>query len=197
MITSHYRAYNDAVIVVNLKDRFICFAARFDALCEQSFRAKRRVFVFIVFSAVYFELLGGLFSSGFVTYTASAFMFDTVCFIGAMLAVYLSGCTVFAGAVCLISLIPFAFLKGYQSAALLTAPISHGVLPYFVFAVYSSALLFIYCVSAALSVFYSSYSALGVREMLAFGRFRNYSIKFALLLATAFGVSYAMYNYLF
>ncbi len=197
MILAHPRAYNYAVIIMSFKDRFICSVARIDALCEQSFCAKRRVFVFIVFVFVYFAMLGGVFSGdGASVYTVATFMFDTVCFIGVIISVYLSGCTVFAGAVCFAGIIPFAFVKGYQSTSLFVGLLP-GVLPYFIFALYFAALLFIYCVATALSVSFSAYSACGIHEMLLLGRFRNYSFKFLLLISAAVGISYAMYNYLF
>lgn len=182
---------------MRFKDRFICFIARLDALCDQSFYSKRRVFAVMLFVGVYFSLLGALFSgvSDFVP-CASSFMFDAVYFVCSLIFIYLSGCTVFAGPVCFFAVAPFAFIGGYQHVALFNAA-SSDTLSYFLSSFHYSLLLFVYCVAASISVKFSSFSVGGVREMLALGRFRDYSLKFALLIAVSVGAYYAMYFYLF
>lgn len=182
---------------MRFRDRFFCFISRLDALCDQSFYSKRRVFAVVLLIAAYFSLLGGLFSGeSEVVPCASSYMFDAVYFVCSLIFIYLSGCTVFAGLVCFCAVAPFAFIGGYQHVVLFTAA-SSGTLSYFLSSFHYSLLLFVYCIAASISVSFSSFSVIGVREMLALGRFRDYSLKFALLIAVSVGAYYAMYIYLF
>lgn len=182
---------------MRFKDRLICFISRLDALCDQSFYSKRRVFAVMLFIAFYFSLLGAMFSGERdAVPCASSFMFDAVYYVCSLIFIYLSGCTVFAGPVSFCAVAPFAFIGGYQHVVLFAAA-SSGALSYFLSSFHYSFLLFVYCIAASISVSFSSFSVGGVREMLVFGRFRDYSLKFALLIAVSVGAYYAMFIYLF
>lgn len=183
---------------MNFKDRLFGLALHFADLTERSFDLKRRVFAVMATVTVYCVLLGILFADGYAVMVLPCnFRFDYFCFVCSMIAVYVSGCTIFAGPVCLSLCACLSFVFGFECASFFDVASSLGAINYFAAAFCAAYAVFAFFVAAALAVCFSAYSSCGVRQMLDRGRFSLYSLKFILLIASCILAFGGLYNLLF
>lgn len=183
---------------MNFKDRLLGLVLRFADLTERSFDLKRRVFAVMATVAFYFVLLGILFADGCTaTVLPYNFRFDYFCFVCSMIVIYLSGCTIFAGPVCLCLCACLSFVLGFECVSFFDAASSLGAINYFAAAFCAAYAVFAFFVAAALAVCFSAYSSHGVKQMLDRGRFSLYSLKFIMLIASCILAFGGLYNLLF